>query len=172
MALKYLLLVVTTIIQHARAQNLPPGVTSPLAKTCGPSSANVVCMDRYASVMPYHFFRAPSHGTTDISFSQTSVPNDTSFSLVGKADFLIFDRQRGLEMLGSNPTYDKVFTVSDAVHEAPVYVPSLNRLYLSNLAPPAGVLKPQLIIDLNNNPPTLSDFFSDPPVYAYVFSIV
>ena len=116
--------------------------------------------------MPYHFFRKPSEGTTDISFAHTSVPNDTSFGLVGKADFLVFDKQRGLETLGSSPTYDKVFTVSDAVHEAPVYVPSLNKLFLSNLAPPAGVLKPQLVIDLNNDPPTLSKFVSDPPVYA------
>jgi hypothetical protein len=154
------------LLHHASSQNLPPGVTSPLAKTCGPSSANIVCMDRYASVMPYHFYRKPSEGTTDVSFSQTSVPNDTSFSLVGKADFLVFDQQRGMAMLGSNPTYDKVFTVSDAVHEAPVYVPSLNKLFVSNLAPPAGVLKPQLVIDLNNEPPTLSHFFSDPPVYA------
>ena len=166
MSFKHLLPTLSSLLQYAMAQNLPPGVTSPLAKTCGPSSANVVCMDRYAAVMPYHFFRAPSHGSTDISFSQTSVPNDTSFSLVGKADFLVLDQERAFEMLGSNPTYDKVFTVSDAVHEAPVYVPSKNQLFLSNLAPPAGVLKPQRIIDLNSDPPTLSEFFSDPPVYA------
>ncbi len=116
--------------------------------------------------MPYHFYRHPAAGTTDISFSQTHVPNDTSFDLVGKADFIVFDQQRGMELLGSTPTYEKVFNVSDAVHEAPAYVPSLNKLFLSNLAPPAGVLKPQLVIDLNQDPPTLSDFVSDPPVYA------
>jgi sugar lactone lactonase YvrE len=160
------LLFCLAIFQYASTQNLPAGVTSPLASTCGPSSANIVCIDRYASVMPYNFYRKPSAGTTDVSFDQTNVPNDTSFGLVGKADFLVFDQQRGLEILGSNPTYDKVFTVSDAVHEAPVYVPSLNKLFLSNLAPPAGVLKPQLVIDLNRDPPTLSNFFSDPPVYA------
>lgn len=165
MAIKQLLVLVG-FWQYVASQDLPPGVTSPLAQTCGPSSANVVCMDRYAAVMPYHFYRKPSEGTTDISFAQTSVPNDTSFSLVGGADFLVFDQQRGLEALGSSPTYDKVFKVSDAVHEAPVYVPSLNKLFLSDLAPPAGVLKPQLVIDLNNDPPTLSEYFSDPPVYA------
>ena len=153
-------------LRFAAAQNLPPGVTSPLAATCGPSSANIVCLDRYASVMPYHFYRAPSEDTTDVSFSQTSVPNDTSFSLVGTADFLVFDQARALAILGSSPTYDKVFNVSDAVHEAPVYVPDLNKLFLSDLAPPAGILKPQLVIDLNSDPPTLSEFFSDPPVYA------
>jgi len=115
--------------------------------------------------MPYHFFRAPSEGSTDISFGQTSVPNDTSFSLVSGANFLIFDQARGLEILGASPTYDFIFNVSDAVHEAPVYVPSLNKLFLSQLSPPAGFL-PQLVVDLNQDPPTLSEFLSDPPVYA------
>lgn len=143
----------------------PPGVTTPIAQTCGPTSANVVCIDRYASVLPYHFFRQDSSGSTDVTFAETSVPNDTSFGLVAKADFLVFDQARGLEVLGPAPTYDFVFNVSQAVHEAPVYVPSLNKLFLSQLAPPTGYL-PQLVVDLNNDPPTLSEFLSDPPVYA------
>ena len=155
-----------SLLLYTAAQNLPVGVDPPLAVTCGPSSANIVCIRRYASVMPYHFFRHRSPPDADVSFPATHVPNDTSFGLVGDADFLVFDRKRGLEVLGSNPTYDKVFTVSDAVHEAPVYVPSLNKLFLSNLAPPAGVLKPQIVIDLNNDPPTRYNYFSDPPVYA------
>ena len=97
-------------------------------------------MDRYASLMPYHFYRVPGRNTADISFSQTSVPNDTSFALVGKADFLVFDQERGLEMLGANPTYELVFKVADAVHELPVYVTSLNKLFVSRLAPPPGFL--------------------------------
>ena len=44
-------------------------------------------------------------------------------------------------------------------------MPDLNRIYLSQLAPPTGFL-PQLIVDLNSDPPTLSQFLSDPPVYA------
>ncbi|KAL8942657.1 MAG: hypothetical protein Q9211_001303 [Gyalolechia sp. 1 TL-2023] len=119
----------------------------------------------YASVMPYHFFRNISNGTSGPTFGSTSVPNDTSFGLIDKADFLVFDQQRGLEILGSNPSYDFVFEVSEAVHEAPVYVPSQNKLYLSQLAPPPGYL-PQLVVDLNQDPPTLSEYLSDPPVYA------
>ena len=167
MALKHFLTLLP-FLQYAFAQNLPPGVDPPLARSCGPSSANVVCIHRYAAVMPYHFYRAPSgpEGTDDVSFGDTNVPNDTSFGLVSKADFLIFDHKRGMEILGSNPTYDKVFKVSDAVHEAPVYVPSMNKIFLSNLAPPAGVLKPQIVVDLNNDPPTRYNYFSDPPVYA------
>lgn len=129
--------------QHATAQNAtvqPPGVSLPVAATCGPTSANIVCIDRYASILPYHFFRRPSQNTTDISFGQTSVPSDPSFKLVGGADFLVFDEARAFEILGPAPTYDLVFEVSDAVHEAPVYVPGVNLLYLSQLAPPTGMV--------------------------------
>ncbi|TKA70393.1 hypothetical protein B0A55_05614 [Friedmanniomyces simplex] len=159
------LLYLSLLAQVATSQSQPPGVTAPLARTCGPTSADVVCIDRYASIMPYHFFRAPSEGSTDVSFAQTSVPNDTSFGLVAGADFLVFDQQRGLDVLGPSPTLDLVFNVSLAVHEAPVYVPSLNKLFLSQLSPPDGFL-PQLVVDLNQDPPTLSEFLSDPPVYA------
>ncbi|KAK3673792.1 hypothetical protein LTR78_006346 [Recurvomyces mirabilis] len=164
MARLTLISALVVLLRGVSAQSQPPGVTAPLARICGPNTAKVVCIDRYASVMPYHFFRTPSEGSTDISFAQTSVPNDTSFGLVSTADFLVFD-QRAYDVLGANPTYDLVFNVSDAVHEAPVYVPSLNKLFVSQLAPPTGYL-PQLVIDLNQDPPTLSEFISDPPVYA------
>lgn len=159
-----LLLALTTSALAVLASE-PASADVPVAKKCGPSSANIVCIDRYASVLPYHFFRTDSQGSTDFTFAQTSVPNDTSFSLVGTADFLVFDEARGLEALGPQPTYEYVFNVSMAVHEAPVYVPSLNKLFLSQLAPPPGFL-PQLVVDLNVEPPTLSEFLSDPPVYA------
>ena len=146
------------------AQSLPPGVVAPAAQTCGPSSANIVCLEKYASVLPYHFFR---NRTVDepLTFGSTSVPNDTSFGLVDDADFLVFDQARAFELLGDSPTYEFIFEVSAAVHEAPVYVPSLNKLFMSQLAPPAGYL-PQLVVDLNQDPPTLSEYLSDPPVYA------
>jgi hypothetical protein len=146
------------------AQSLPPGVSSPVAQTCGPSSANIVCLDKYASVLPYHFFRNRTV-SEPLTFGSTSVPNDTSFGLVDGADFLVFDQARALELLGDSPTYEFIFEVSPAVHEAPVYVPSLNKLFMSQLAPPAGYL-PQLVVDLNQDPPTLSEYLSDPPVYA------
>ncbi|KAL8765365.1 MAG: hypothetical protein Q9194_006589, partial [Teloschistes cf. exilis] len=139
------------------------GVVSPLAQQCSPSLPKVVCVNKYASVMPYHFFRNISNDTSSPTFGSTSVPNDTSFALVDKADFLVFDQKRGQEILGSEPSYEFIFHVSEAVHEAPVYVPSQNKLYFSQLSP--GYL-PQLVIDLNQDPPTLSEYLSDPPVYA------
>ena len=113
--------------------------------------------------MPYHFFRDLSNGTNNPTFAATIVSNNTSFAGVSKADFLVFDQQRGLELLGHNPSYEYVFKLRDAIHEAPVYVPSQNKLYLSQLAP--GFV-PQLVVDLDHDPPTLSEFVSDPPVYA------
>ncbi|GAB7348283.1 hypothetical protein MBLNU459_g6264t1 [Dothideomycetes sp. NU459] len=145
---------------HVTAQT---GAITPLVEKCGPS--NTVCVNKYASVMPYHFFRPSSYGSTDFPFQATSVANDSSFGLLNSSNFIVFDKERGLEILGPSPTYDLMFNVSEAVHEAPVYVPSLNKLFFSQLAPPPGYL-PQLVVDLNQDPPTLSEFLSDPPVYA------
>jgi len=154
-----------TVLSSAQTSTL--GVSPPVARPCGPANASdsVVCVHRYASVLPYHFFRENSYNGTGIRFDQTSVPNDTSFGLIGNANFLVFDEERASELLGTNPTYELEFNVSMAVHEAPVYVPSQNKLYLSQLAPPTGYL-PQLAVDLNQDPPTLSEYLSDPPVYA------
>ncbi|KAL1856060.1 hypothetical protein Plec18170_003928 [Paecilomyces lecythidis] len=138
------------------------GVTDPITEKCGPS---VVCVNKYANVLPYHFFRNLSTSSVASTFGDTTVANGTQLKDAQNADFLVFDKERGLEVLGSNPKYEYVFAVSKAVHEAPVYVASQNKLYLSQLAPPPGYL-PQLIIDLNQDPPTLSEFLSDPPVYA------
>ncbi|TIA56264.1 hypothetical protein D6C77_07022 [Aureobasidium pullulans] len=109
--------------------------------------------------MPYHFFRPGSYNTTDYPFASTSVPNDTSFGLLNSSDFFVYDRAQGLPLLGDNPTYEKMFVgqVIMAVHEAPVYVLGFNKLYVGVLE--QGYL-PQLFVDLNQDPPTLSEFES------------
>ncbi|MCJ1261832.1 hypothetical protein MMC22_001700 [Lobaria immixta] len=141
------------------------GVVNPLAQVCNTSLPKVLCINKYASVMPYHFFREVSNGSYLSVFGSTSVPNDTSFGLVNKADFLVFDRKRGLDLLGPNPSYELAFNVSEGIHEAPVYVASQNKLYFSQLGPTPAYL-PQLVIDLNEDPPTLSEYLSDPSVFA------
>ncbi|KAE8147257.1 hypothetical protein BDV25DRAFT_36282 [Aspergillus avenaceus] len=138
------------------------GMTKPISEACGPS---LVCVNRYANVLPYHFYRNVTTMGNISSFSDTRVANGSMLEEVKLADFLVFDKQRGFEILGPNPSYEFMFTVSDAVHEAPVYVASQNKLYLSQLAPPPGYL-PQLVVDLNLDPPTLTEYLSDPPVYA------
>ena len=157
-----LLLTLSCLLFSVSAQT---GIISPLAQPCNASLLSVLCINKYASVIPYHFFRPTSNNSTDLGFDSTSVPSDSSFTQLNSSDFLVFDRERGLELLGAHPSYQYVFSVSNGVHEAPVYVPSQNKLYLAQLAPPVGFL-PQLVIDLNQSPPTLSEYLSDPPVYA------
>ena len=141
------------------------GVITPLAQWCDASLPSVLCINKYASVMPYHFFRPSSYNLTDNPFGSTSVPNDTSFAQINTANFLVFDRKRGPDVLGPSPSYEFVFAVTKRIHEAPVYVASQNKLYLSQLPPPPGSLS-QLVIDLNHQPPSISEYLSDPPVYA------
>lgn len=98
----------------ARAQ--PPGAITPLAQPCGPT-AGVVCINKYASVMPYHFYRQASiNGSYEDTYQSTVVDNDSSWSLVGTADFLVFDQQRGLPVLGSAPSYEYMFYVNDGLY--------------------------------------------------------
>ena len=74
------------------------GVISPLAQGCSASLPEFLCIDKYVAVMPYHFFRPTANGTSTSTFRSTSVPNDTSFGLVNHSDFLVFDRERGLDL--------------------------------------------------------------------------
>lgn len=97
------------------------------------------------------------------AFGDTAVANGTQMRAVKSADFLVFDKERGRELLGSNASYEFMFKVPVTVHEAPVYVASQNKLYFSQLMP--GFL-PQLAVDLNQDPPKLSTHTFNPPVYA------
>ncbi|KAL8729328.1 MAG: hypothetical protein Q9166_004825 [cf. Caloplaca sp. 2 TL-2023] len=145
----------------------PSGANSPLARICGPSSAKVVCINHYASVMPYHFSRnayAYNIELAEDSFRTTNVTGDTSFGLVRDADFVIFDEERGLPLLGDNPTNDFMFTVTERYHEGPVYAPEQNLLLFSQITP-AGFL-PQYSIDLGKDPLTISEYATSPPLYA------
>ncbi|RAL66636.1 hypothetical protein DID88_006324 [Monilinia fructigena] len=124
-------LAVTILAGAAYANAQSSDTASPLVESCGPSYED--------------------------TFPSTTVPNDTSFGLISQADFVVFDKERGLELLGSNPSYEFMFAVNDAVHEAPVYVPATNKLYFSQLrgdTSPPGYL-PQRVINLNVDPPEL-----------------
>lgn len=116
-------------------------------------------------MLPYHFNRSISTNKADFDFKNTTVDNAPTFALLGNASFVVFDRERGLKYLGDNPSYEFVFEVSPAVHEAPIYAPEQNLLFFSQLTPPKGVL-PQLVINLNDDPPTISDYLPNPPIYA------
>ncbi|KAJ9502482.1 hypothetical protein LTR99_007546 [Exophiala xenobiotica] len=153
-----------TLVAAVSAQVQPAGVTRPIVEHCG-SSGSVVCVNKYSAVLPYHFNRSISNNQADYDYRNTSVGNASTFGLLKTADFVVFDRQRGLQYLGDNPSYEFMFSVSSAVHEAPIYAAKQNLLFISQLAPPTGVL-PQLLVDLNQDPPTLSNYTPNPPIYA------
>ncbi|KAK5464664.1 hypothetical protein LTS15_001226 [Exophiala xenobiotica] len=117
------------------AQVQPIGVTQPIVEACGGFSNSVVCVNKYAAVLPYHFNRSITSLQADYDFRNTTVSNAPTFDLLKQANFVVFDRQRGLEYLGDSPRWDFMFPIGDSVHEAPVYVPKLNLLYMSQLPP-------------------------------------
>lgn len=90
-----------------------PGVISPVASKCDPAHPKAVCIKSYGAVLSYPFFRDVSTGGLDIPYSQTNVPNDPSFLLLAEADFLVFEKARGLELLGPNATYEFMFALDE-----------------------------------------------------------
>lgn len=138
--------------------------TAPLASLCHPNTTSVICIAHHAAVIPPPFLRITSRHNANITldnFQSTSVPNDASFNLTHSASFLVFNTPLGLSLLGSNPIYQQLFTLSKNVHEAPVYVPSQNRIVFSEFA--YGAVD-QFAINLNSEPPTLVTYAPQSPV--------
>ena len=158
-----------TVICAASIGLAQRGVDSPLAVPCRPNLPNAICINKYAAVIPYPFerpvYRGASSGKAPAvdAFQNTNVTNDESFELVRAASFIVFNKKRGLKILGRKPTYQVIFNVSYYVHEAPVYVPEQNILIFSEFS---AAFVPPLVIDLNKSPPTLSNLTTDPPVYG------
>lgn len=142
-------------------------VVEPLAERCGPSSANIVYINHYSSVMPDDFFRKPINNSFDPSqdgpYEATSMINEPSWNLAADADFLVFDRKRGLELLGPAPKNQFRFTIAEVFQDAPVYSPPSNEFYFSQLQP--GFVQ-QRVINLTDSPPSLSYKTADPPIYS------
>lgn len=59
--------------------------------------------------------------------SYLSSARDANLAAAADYDFLVFDEQHGAEILGKTPEYQFMFTLPQVPHEAPVYVPDLNR---------------------------------------------
>lgn len=133
-----------------------------MAYTCGPKTANVTCINRYQSVLPPSFSR---DADPTVGYSGTLVPDDPSWaSLVPNADFVIFDKKRGLELLGASPKIaHNYIPVLNVIHEAPIYVPELNKLFTTQDGPPGNLTN--IMIDLNVDPPKVEAFVTDPPIY-------
>ncbi|KAF2724381.1 calcium-dependent phosphotriesterase [Polychaeton citri CBS 116435] len=132
-----------------------------VAESCGPSSAAIACVYRYGAILPPAYSRnaSPIYGYTALE-----VPGDPSWSLVQNASFVVFDRKKGLDILGSSPTLEPSYLkVLNVIHEAPIFVPALNKLFTTQDGPPGNFSN--LEIDLNHDPPTVKAFVTDPPVY-------
>ncbi|KAI9890313.1 MAG: hypothetical protein M1814_004223 [Vezdaea aestivalis] len=134
---------------------------TPVATACGPNTANVVCVNKFGSLLPPSYSRNPNPG---VGYTGTLVPDDPSWDLVTKADFVVFDKKRGLDLLGRAPKIEKIFDVLHVIHEAPVYSPKTNKLYVAQDGPPGNLSG--LVIDLAVEPPKLSTFQTDPITYT------
>ncbi|KAA8649551.1 SMP-30/gluconolactonase/LRE family protein [Aspergillus tanneri] len=140
-----------------------PASIVPITQPCpGYEFPSVLCINNYGAVLPEDFERiiSPVVGDTD-TYASTSVPSDPSFKQLSSASFVVWDSARAAEILGPSPEVEYHFTVDNVPHEGPTYEPNLNVIFFSRLRsdPPA-----QYVIDLNNDPPTLEQRISDPPL--------
>ncbi|KAG8426767.1 hypothetical protein J3459_007815 [Metarhizium acridum] len=141
--------------------------TKPLAEKCGPSTANIVCINGYSAVMPGNFERdRPPDSINPLdqhSYAQTKIPADPSWDLVKDADFIVYDKERGLEILGDEPTSEFAFEITPLFHDATVYDPYTNEVYFSQLSGGEISLK---VIDLSEKNPQVKRKKADPPLYS------
>lgn len=159
LSLLSLLVLLCTSFPLTQAQTI-----NQLATHCHPNTTAVVCIQSHAAVLPEPFFRAIARdGTLDPldTFQNTTVPEDPTFDLTHNASFLIFNKTLGLSLLGPAPTLTKLFDLDAYVHEAPVFIPSENRIIFSEFG--YGVVS-QYQINLSTDPPTLSPYKPQTPV--------
>lgn len=83
-------------------------IAEQLFSRCHPST-RVACVKNYAAAIPDPFFRPLS---TDLEhtydFSDIAIAGDESTQILNDSEFLIFDQQRGMEILGS-PSYETLW---------------------------------------------------------------
>ncbi|KAI1148547.1 hypothetical protein F4825DRAFT_470159 [Nemania diffusa] len=132
-----------------------------VAYVCGPGTANVTCINRYGSYLPLSFSRKAD---LSVSSTGTEVPDDPSYALVQEADFVVLDKSRGLALLGLAPQIQRgLIPVLNVIHEAPIFVLELNKLFVTQDGPPGNLSI--LALDLSHDPPTISLVETDPPIY-------
>ena len=154
------------------------GADQPVASVCGPASAKIACVSRFGSLLPPSFVKDPD---PTVGYAGTVIEDDPSWKLVSEASFVVrlyanhllrlgvltsqvFNKEKGLEILGDNPKiWPGYLPVLPVIHEAPIYVPGLNKLFTTQDGPPGNLSN--VVIDLNTEPPTVDFFVTDPPVY-------
>jgi hypothetical protein len=138
-----------------------------LAEKCGPDTSKIVCINHYSAVMPGNFYRPPPPDSINpldqASYAQTEIPDDPSWDLVGDADFIVYDRERGLEILGDSPTSEFALEIAPFFHDATVYDPYTKEIYFSQLS--GGEIS-QKVIDLDAEKPEVKRKKANPPLYS------
>ncbi|KAF6823580.1 evolved d-pantonohydrolase [Colletotrichum musicola] len=135
--------------------------STPIARVCGPTTANITCVSRYGSLLPPNYDHNPSPIN---GYTSTSIPSDSSWELVQKAGFVVFDEELAMPILGDNPRiFPRFIPTIPVVHEAPIYHPSTNKLFVTQDGPPGNLTN--LVLDLNFDPPTVTAFVTDPIIY-------
>ncbi|KAK8017820.1 riboflavin transporter MCH5 [Apiospora rasikravindrae] len=150
---------VFTIVSLACLSGKPscPGLTQHVANI----SLSLRSPRRFGALLPPSFSR---DADPTVGYSQTVVPDDPSWSHVAESDFVVFDKTRGFEILGTTPKLERSYIkMLNVIHEAPIYVPHLNKLFTTQDGPPGNLTN--IEIDLNVDPPTVKAFTTDPPVY-------
>ncbi|KAB8249624.1 hypothetical protein BDV35DRAFT_377982 [Aspergillus flavus] len=151
-------------LQVPQVPQAGPPITTLVSSCAGFSYPEVACIDRYGSLLQGEFERKVRNVLGDAdTYISTNAPSEPTFSDLQNADFLVWNQSAAKAILGPNPHVDFMFSIEDCSHEAPVYVPTTNELYFSRLQ--QGFL-PQLVINLNNDPPTLEEKLAQPPIYA------
>ncbi|EKG22535.1 Six-bladed beta-propeller TolB-like protein [Macrophomina phaseolina MS6] len=144
------------------------GHDDPLAVECsGYSFPAVVCLRKRGAVIRGDWERPV---TNDIAhadtFRSTRMPQESSFRHVRDADFVVWDEKDAKHVLGAAPAVDFILSTKGLMsHEAPVWSPETNELYLARLE---HRFLPQLVIDLNQDPPVLREKIANPPIYGAV----
>jgi sugar lactone lactonase YvrE len=131
-----------------------------IAREC--LAEGVVCLEKGGARLPSPFYREPANGSFFNNYGDVSIDSDVSWSSVSKADFVVFNEELAKGILGKKPKVDFMFAVSPYLHESPVYVPGLNRLFFSELSQNL----PMYVVDLDEAQPTVEEYLADPPIYV------
>lgn len=76
------------------------------------------------------------------------------------ASFIVYD-ERFYDVIGPCPIIEKLFTLPEPVHEAPVFLPRQNKVFVSGFNETYDYF-----IDLNTEPPTIENFTANPPLQS------
>lgn len=136
-----------------------------MAYSCsGQYFPRVTCVARYGSLIRGDFERKVRNVLEDgDTYSSSYTPGESTFVHIRDADFLVQDLDEGLRIRGPRPSVGFMFSLEPASHEAPVYSPSTKELCFSRLE---EAFLPQLVIDLERDPPNLTERLAKPPIYA------